>query len=121
MSLLRNAVFLGRLQRWVVDALLKFLKFLEDVAGIIKIAKSIEADGTEKKSSSLSQQSGLSRNMFQGKNERSFNHQTSTKGIPKVQTPYKVGKQGGKPSNIENKRGDIRNKQCYKCDKFGHF
>jgi hypothetical protein len=36
-------------QKLVVDALFKFPKLLEDMAGIIKIAKSIEADGLKKK------------------------------------------------------------------------
>jgi hypothetical protein len=39
------------LQKWVVDALFKFPKLLEDVTGIIKIAKGIEADGPKKNKS----------------------------------------------------------------------
>jgi hypothetical protein len=41
----KRCIFLGGLQKWVVDALFKFPKLPEDVAGIIKIAERIEADG----------------------------------------------------------------------------
>jgi hypothetical protein len=63
----KRCIFLGGLQKWVVDALFKFPKLPEDVAGIIKIAERIEADGPERKSSGPSQQSGSSRNMSRGK------------------------------------------------------
>jgi hypothetical protein len=33
----KKCIFLGGLQKWVVDALFKFPKLLEDVAGIIKM------------------------------------------------------------------------------------
>jgi hypothetical protein len=33
----KKCIFLGGLQKWVVDALFKFPKLPEDVAGIIKI------------------------------------------------------------------------------------
>lgn len=55
-----KCIFLDGVQMWVVDALLKIPKLLEDVAGIIKIAKSIEVDGP-------SQQNGLSQNMSRDK------------------------------------------------------
>ena len=58
----KKHIFLGGLQKWVVDALLKFSKLPEDVARIIKIAERIEVDGPERKSSGPSQQSGLSKN-----------------------------------------------------------
>jgi hypothetical protein len=51
----KKFIFLGGLQKWVVDALFKFPKLLEDVAGIIKIAERIEADGSKIKSSAPSQ------------------------------------------------------------------
>jgi hypothetical protein len=51
----KKYIFLGGLQKWVVDALFKFPKLLEDVAGIIKIAERIEADGSKIKSSAPSQ------------------------------------------------------------------
>jgi hypothetical protein len=41
---------LGGLQKWVMDALFKFPKFLVNVAGINKIANNIEVDGPERKS-----------------------------------------------------------------------
>lgn len=43
------------LQKWVVDVLFKSPKFLEDVAGIIEIAESIETDDTERKLGGASQ------------------------------------------------------------------
>ena len=58
----KKCIFLSGLQKWVVDALFKFPKLSKDVVGIIKIAKRIEADGLERKSSGPSQQSGLSKN-----------------------------------------------------------
>jgi hypothetical protein len=56
----KRCIFLGGLQKWMVDALFKFPKLPEDVAGIIKIAERIEADGLERKSSGPAQQSGSS-------------------------------------------------------------
>ena len=38
-----------RLQKRVLDALFKFLKIFEDMTGIIKIAKNIEADDPKRK------------------------------------------------------------------------
>ena len=37
------------LQKWVLDALFEFSKVIEVIAGIIKIAKSIEANDPERK------------------------------------------------------------------------
>jgi hypothetical protein len=50
----KKCIFLGGLQKWVVDALFKFPKLPEDVAGIIKIAEQIEADGPERRLSASS-------------------------------------------------------------------
>ena len=58
----KKCIFLSGLQKWVVDALFKFSKLPEDMAGIIKIVERIEADGPERKSSGPSQQRGLSKN-----------------------------------------------------------
>ena len=60
----KKCIFLGDLQKWVVDTLFKFPKLPEDVAEIIKIAERIEADALEKKSSGPAQQSSSSRNML---------------------------------------------------------
>ena len=46
----KKCIFLGGLQKWVVDALFRFPKLPEDVAGIIKIAERIEVNGPKKKS-----------------------------------------------------------------------
>ena len=43
---------------WVVDALFNFPNFFVDVAGIIKLAKSIEADG-QKRSEAVRYNKGL--------------------------------------------------------------
>jgi hypothetical protein len=52
----------------VVDALIKFPKISKDMAGINKIAKSIEANGPKKKKVGRHfTTKGLSRNMSQGK------------------------------------------------------
>ena len=45
----KKCIFLGGIQKLVVDALFKFPKFSQDMAGIIKIAKGIEADGLPNK------------------------------------------------------------------------
>lgn len=44
----KKYIFLAELQKWVVDASIKFPKFLEDVARIIKIAERIKANGLKK-------------------------------------------------------------------------
>ena len=50
-------------QKWVVDALFKSPKFVEDMAGIIKI---VIALNPKKKLDGTSPQSGFSRKMSQG-------------------------------------------------------
>ena len=45
----KKCIFLGGLQKWMVDALFKFLELPKHMAGIIKIAKKIEVDGPERK------------------------------------------------------------------------
>lgn len=44
----KNYIIVGGLQKWVVDVLFKFPTLLEDMACIIKIFKSIEADGSKR-------------------------------------------------------------------------
>ena len=56
----KKCIFLCILQKWVMDALFKFPKLLEDVEGIINSTESIETDCPERKSCGPSQQSGLS-------------------------------------------------------------
>ena len=56
----KKYIFSNGLQMWVVDALFKFPKLLEDMAGITKIAKNIEVDGFERKLDGPSRQNGLS-------------------------------------------------------------
>lgn len=51
-----KSICLGWLKKQVVDAFFKFPKPFADVARIIKIAKSIEADGSEKKLGDASRQ-----------------------------------------------------------------
>ena len=69
----KKCIFLGGLQKWVLDVLFKFPKLPEDVAEIIKIAERIEADGSEKKlMSDPSQQNGVSPNMSRGKERKRF-------------------------------------------------
>ena len=117
----KKCIFLGGLQKWVVDALFKFPKLPEDVAGIIKIAERIEADGPEKKSSGPSQQSGVSRNMSRGKERKRFGPSNQHKGQSEGTTSNKGGYQSGKPPNVGFKGGDMKDKRCHKCGKFGHF
>jgi hypothetical protein len=45
----KKCVFLGGIQKLVMDVLLKFPKFFEAMAGIIKITKTIEDNGPKKK------------------------------------------------------------------------
>ena len=86
----KKCIFLGGLQKWVVDALFKFPKLPEDVAGIIKIAERIEADGPERKSTGPAQQSGSSRHMSRGKGARNLGHPTNSKNNPTGQIPPRV-------------------------------
>ena len=63
----KKCIFLGGLQKWVVNVLYKFPKLLEDMAEIIKIVERIEVDGPGKKSNNPSQQNSSSRNMSRDK------------------------------------------------------
>ena len=47
-KLSKKCIILGGIQKRVVNTKLKFLKFIKVVAGIIKIAKSIEGDNPER-------------------------------------------------------------------------
>ena len=76
----KKCIFLGGLQKWVVDALFKFPKVPKNAAGIIKIAEKIEADDPERKSSGPSQQSGLKKNRSQGKERKKFGLSNRYKG-----------------------------------------
>ena len=58
----KKCIFLGGLQKWVVDALFKFPKISKGVAGIIKIVERIVADGPKRKLSGPSQHSGFNKN-----------------------------------------------------------
>jgi hypothetical protein len=80
----KRCIFLGGLQKWVVDVLFKFPKLPEDVAGIIKIAERIEADGPERKSSGPAQQNGSNQNMSRGKERKKFGPSNQFKGQPNV-------------------------------------
>src|ERR1700738_1744885 len=117
----KKYIFLGGLQKWVVDALFKFPKLPEDVAGIIKIAERIEADAPERKSSGPAQQGGFSRNMSRGKERKKFGPSNHFKGQADGKNANKGGHQGGKPPNGGMKGGDMKDKRCHKCGKFGHF
>ena len=117
----KKCIFLGGLQKWVVDALFKFPKLPKDVAGIIKIAERIEVDSPKRKSSGPFQQSGLSKNGSRGKECKKCGSSNQHKGQVDGTTYNKGGIHGGKPFKGENKGGDIKNKRCQKCGKIGHF
>ena len=87
----KNCIFLDGLQKWVVDALFKFLKLSEDVAGIIKIAERIEADALERKLNSPAQQDGSSEICPKTRSARSLGHPTNSRDNPTRQMPTKVG------------------------------
>jgi hypothetical protein len=89
----KRCIFLGGLQKWVVDALFKFPKLPDDVAGIIKTAERIEADGPERKSSGAAQQSGSSRNMPRSKERKKFGPSNQFKGQPEGTNSTKGGYQ----------------------------
>jgi hypothetical protein len=76
----KKCIFLGGLQKWVVDALFKFPKLPEDVASIIKIVERIEADGPEKRSSGPSHQSGAGKNVSRSKEHKKFGSKYKHKG-----------------------------------------
>ena len=117
----RKCIFFGGLQKWMVDALFKFPKLLEDMARIIKIAERIEADGPGRKSSGPFQQSSFSKNGSRGKECKKFGSSNRHKGQVDGTTYNKGGNHGGKPPKGGNKGGDIKNKRCHKCGKIGHF
>ena len=54
-------------QKWVVNTMFKFPNFIEVVAGIIKIARSIKADDPEKKFGGALQQWALRGYRYQAK------------------------------------------------------
>ena len=117
----KKCIFLGGLQKWMVDALLKFPKLPEDVAGIIKIAERIEADGPERKSSGPSQQSSFSKNGSRGKERKNFGSSNWHKGQVDGTTYNRGGNHVGKPPKGGNKGGEMKDKRCHKCGKIGHF
>ena len=117
----KKCIFLGGLQKWVVDALFKFPKLPEDVARIIKIAERIEADGPERRSSGPSQQSGFSKNGSLGKERKKFESSNRHKGQVHGTTYNKGGNHVGKPPKGGNKGGEMKNKQCHKCGKISYF
>ena len=106
----KKCIFLGGLQKWVVDALFKFPKLPEDVAGIIKIAERIEADGPERKSSGPSQQSGFSKNGSRGKECKKFGSSNRHKGQVDGTTYNKGGNHVSKPPKGGNKGGEMKDK-----------
>ena len=117
----KKCIFLGGLQKWVVDALFKFPKLPEDVAGIIKIVERIEADGPERKSSGPSQQSGFSKNGSRGKERKKFGSSNRHKGQVDGTTYNKGGNHVSKPPKGGNKGSEMKDKRCHKCGKIGHF
>ena len=68
----KKCIFLVGLRKWVVDALFKFLKLLEDVAGIIKVVEKTEEDVSKRRPSAPSKQSGLNKNAPLGKGIKKF-------------------------------------------------
>ena len=64
----------------MVDALFKFLKLLEDTAGIIKIVERIKADGPERRSNGPSYQSGTSGNVSRSTEHKKFSSKHQHKG-----------------------------------------
>ena len=117
----KKCIFLGGLQKWVVDALYKFPKLPEDMVGSIKILGRIEADGLEKKSSGPSLQSGLSKNGSRGKEHKKFGSSNRHKGQVNGTTYNKGSNHEGKPPKGGNKGGNMKDKRCHKCRKIGHF
>ena len=91
------------------------------MAGIIKIAERIEADGPERKSSGPSQQSGFSKNGSQGKERKKFGSSNRHKGQVDGTTYNKGGNHVSKPPKGGNKGGEMKDKRCHKCGKIGHF
>ena len=117
----KKCIFLGGLQKWMVDALFKFPKLPKDVAGIIKIVERIEANGPERKSSGPSQQSKFSKNGSRGKERQKFGSSNRHKGLVDSTTYNKGSNHEGKPLKGGNKGGDTKDKRCHKCGKIGHF
>ena len=117
----KKCIFLGGLQKWVVNALFKFPSLPEDVAGIIKIAERIEADGPERKTSGPSQQSGLSRNASRGKERKKHGSGMRHKGQAEGGPSNKGEHQGAKHAKSEDKGADAKQKRCHGCGKIGHF
>ena len=100
----KKCIFLGGLQKWVVDTLFKFPKLPEDVARIIKIIERIEADGPKRKSSGPSQQSSFNKNGSQSKERKKFGSSNWHKGQVDYTTYNKGNNHVGKPPKGGNKR-----------------
>jgi hypothetical protein len=96
----KKCVFLDGLQKWVVDALFKFPKLPEDVAGIIEIAEQIK-----RKSNSPFQQSYFNKNVPRGKRRKNFVSGQKSKDQSGGRSFNKGDHQNGNPSNTSDKRG----------------
>jgi hypothetical protein len=86
----KKYIFLGGLQKWMVDALFKFPKLPKDVAGIIKIAERIAANEPKRKSSNPSQQSSLNKNAPRGKEFKKFGSGQKSKDQSRSESSNKV-------------------------------
>lgn len=86
----KKFIFLGGLQTWMVDTLLKLPKSVGDVVNIIKIAESTLANGFKRKSDGTSQQSSLSQISPKAKSAGSLDYHTNTNGKPKAPFPTSV-------------------------------
>ena len=106
----KKYIFLGGLQKWMVNAFFKFPKLSKDVAWIIKIAERIEADGPERKLSGPSQQSSFSTNGFRSKGHKKFESSNQHKGQVDNTTYNKGSNHRSKPPKGGNKGGDMKDK-----------
>ena len=86
----KKCIFLGGLQKWVVDALFKFPKLLEDVAGIIKIVKRLKQMALKVSQVALLNKAALAKMGLEAKSAKNLDHQTSTKDKLTVQPTTKV-------------------------------
>ena len=91
----KKFIFLVGLQKWAVDQFSKFSKRPKDMVGIISIAERIKANGPNRKSNSLAQQSGLCQNLSKNKIAKKLRTSNQHKGQADKIIPKKSGNQRG--------------------------
>jgi hypothetical protein len=98
----KRCIFLGEVAKVGGECLVQFPKLLEDMVGIIKIAKGIEINGPERKSGRASPQRAGAEICTEGKRPNNLGHHTNTKDKPGYNFQQEWYPKG-KTTNVGNK------------------